>query len=204
MYMHYVCFPAAGVLDERWGVLDERWGARVWGVGKLRVRQRHAQAMEQAGTKTCMTKYNVLRVCPLLAARTAYIADSRWLRYRWNHQMQGVDFHVATRLMSALVTVSVANIPANIPDVCAKWTRAQLVAPAVRARLPAGRRPSNSKSWLNMRAHLRAGSSRSCAIGRDTLEHALVGCPAHSQSRLCWYFSTSGSVPRTLQHFVQH
>ena len=39
---------------------------------------------------------------------------------------------------------------------------------------------------------------RFCAIGRDTLEHALVACPAHSQSRQRWYFSTSGSVPLTL------
>ena len=39
---------------------------------------------------------------------------------------------------------------------------------------------------------------RFCAIGQDTLEHALVGCPAHSPSRQRWYFSASGSVPLTL------
>ena len=36
------------------------------------------------------------------------------------------------------------------------------------------------------------------AIGPDTLEHVLVGWPAHSQSRQRWYFSTLGSVPLTL------
>ena len=35
---------------------------------------------------------------------------------------------------------------------------------------------------------------RFCAIGRDTLEHAFLDCPTHSQSRECGYFSTLGLV----------
>ena len=75
--------------------------------------------------------------------------------------------------------------------------------PRVSRTLRAGRTvmPLKIPSSRRRRKFLHASPDvpcRFCAIGRDTLEHALVGCPAHSQSRQRWYFSTSGSVPLTL------